>query len=108
MLYINTVKIKDYVISYLKACPRNAKKHNAAQVQQIARSIEVFGFNNPVLIDSNGEIIAGHGRFEAAQLLQLDKVPCIILEHLNDEQKRAFRIADNRLSEQGGGGTKTC
>lgn len=103
MLYINTVKIKDYVISYLKACPRNAKKHNAAQVQQIARSIEVFGFNNPVLIDSNGEIIAGHGRFEAAQLLQLDKVPCIILEHLNDEQKRAFRIADNRLSEQGGG-----
>ena len=103
------MKIKDFVINQLKACPRNAKKHDAVQVQQIARSIEVFGFNNPVLIDSDGEIIAGHGRFEAAQLLQLEKVPCVVLGHLNDEQKRAFRIADNRLSEQGGGGgTKSC
>ena len=97
------MKIKNFVINHLKACPRNAKKHDAAQVQQIARSIEVFGFNNPVLIDSSGEIIAGHGRFEAAQLLRLEQVPCIVLDHLNDEQKRAFRIADNRLSEQGGG-----
>ena len=102
------MKIKFFDIKHLKACPRNAKKHDAAQVQQIARSIEVFGFNNPVLVDGAGEIIAGHGRFEAAQFLQMDKVPCIVLEHLNDEQKRAFRIADNRLSEQGGGGTKTC
>nr|WP_306670981.1 ParB/Srx family N-terminal domain-containing protein [Endozoicomonas sp. SESOKO1] len=92
----------------MKACPRNAKKHDVVQVQQIARSIEIFGFNNPVLIDSDGEIIAGHGRFAAAQLLQLEKIPCIVLDHLNDQQKRAFRIADNRLSEQGGDGTKTC
>ncbi|MCF1432209.1 MAG: site-specific DNA-methyltransferase [Shewanella sp.] len=100
---LKPVKIKDFDISHLKACPRNAKKHDALQVQQIARSIEVFGFNNPVLIDSEGEIIAGHGRFEAAQLLRLDKVPCVVLDHLNDEQKRAFRIADNRLCENGGG-----
>jgi len=97
------VKIKDFDISHLKACPRNAKKHDVVQVQQIARSIEMFGFNNPVLVDSDGEIIAGHGRFAAAQLLQLEKIPCIVLDHLNDQQKRAFRIADNRLSEQGGG-----
>ena len=97
------MKTKDLDISNLKACPRNAKRHDQEQVQQIARSIEVFGFNNPVLIDSSGEIIAGHGRFEAAQLLQLKQVPCVVLDHLNDEQKRAFRIADNRLSEQGGG-----
>lgn len=102
------MKLKDFDICHLKACPRNAKRHDATQVQQIARSIEVFGFNNPVLVDSDGEIIAGHGRFEAAQLLQMEKVPCIVLDHLNDEQKRAFRIADNRLSEQGGVGTKTC
>lgn len=97
------MKIKDLDISKLKAYAHNAKRHDQEQVQQIARSIEAFGFNNPVLVDSDGEIIAGHGRFEAAQLLQLATVPCIVLDHLNDEHKRAFRIADNRLSEQGGG-----
>lgn len=82
---------------------RNAKKHDAAQVAAIAAAIKEFGFNNPVLIDKDNGIIAGHGRVLAAQKLGLKQVPCIRLEHLTENQKRAYIIADNRLSETGGG-----
>lgn len=82
---------------------RNAKLHNSEQVQKIAASIEEFGFCNPVLIDKDNGIIAGHGRILAAQLLNLETVPCIKLEHLTDTQRRAYILADNRLSELGGG-----
>jgi ParB-like chromosome segregation protein Spo0J len=70
---------------------RNSRTHDEKQVQQIASSIKEFGFNNPVLIDGDNGIIAGHGRVLAAQLLKLDVVPCIELKHLSDTQKRASK-----------------
>ena len=82
---------------------RNAKKHDAAQVSKLAGSIREFGFNNPVLIDKDNGIIAGHGRVLAAQQLGLADVPCIRLGHLTDNQRKAYILADNRLAEIGGG-----
>ena len=82
---------------------RNAKKHDASQVAKLAGSIREFGFNNPVLIDKDNGIIAGHGRVLAAQSLALETVPCIRLGHLTDTQRRAYILADNRLAEIGGG-----
>ncbi len=76
---------------------RNSRTHTDDQVRKIADSIEEFGWTNPVLIDEHGEIIAGHGRIMAAEVLVLDKVPCIILEGLDEQQKKAYRIADNKL-----------
>jgi ParB-like chromosome segregation protein Spo0J len=81
---------------------RNAKTHSVEQVAQIAGSIKAFGFNNPVLIDERGEIIAGHGRVLAAHELRMKTVPCIVLSHLSKAQKRAYRLADNRIAENGG------
>ena len=68
-------------------------------MRQIARSIEAFGFNVPVLIDANNKVIAGHGRVMACQLLGRTEVPTIALDHLSEAQARAFTIADNRLTE---------
>ena len=82
---------------------RNAKKHDAAQVAKIAGSIREFGFNNPVLIDSENGIIAGHGRIMAAQKLGMESVPCLRLSHLTESQRKAYILADNRLAEIGGG-----
>jgi ParB-like chromosome segregation protein Spo0J len=82
---------------------RNAKKHDETQVAKLAGSIREFGFNNPVLIDKDNGIIAGHGRVMAAQKLELKDVPCIRLGHLTDTQRRAYILADNRLAEIGGG-----
>ena len=86
----------------LKPNPANARTHSVKQVRQIAGSIRSFGFNNPVLIDSQGTIIAGHGRVEAAKELGMTSVPTVRLEHLSDAQKRAYIIADNRLAELAG------
>jgi hypothetical protein len=82
---------------------RNAKKHDDAQVMQIAGSIKEFGFNAPVLIDQSNGIIAGHGRVMAALKLGLESIPVIRLTHLDDIQRRAYILADNRLAENGGG-----
>jgi DNA modification methylase len=73
--------------------------HSEKQIQQIARSIEAFGFNVPVLVNAQSQVIAGHGRLEACQLLGITEVPTIRLEHLTEAQARAFLIADNRLTE---------
>lgn len=81
---------------------RNARTHNDAQVAQIAASIREFGWTNPVLIDGEKGIIAGHGRVLAARKLGLESVPCIELSHLNDTQKRAYILADNRLALNAG------
>lgn len=81
---------------------RNSRTHSEAQVAQIAGSIKEFGFNNPVLIDPDGGIIAGHGRVMAAQKLGLDKVPAVRLDHLTDTQRKAYVIADNRLALNAG------
>ena len=80
----------------------NPRTHSKKQIRQIAASIERFGFNNPVLIDSRGRIVAGHGRVEAAKLLGLNYVPTIRLEDLTDDEIRAYVIADNKLAENAG------
>ena len=81
---------------------RNPRTHSEEQIAQIAASIREFGFTNPILIDSNQGIIAGHGRLAAAKELRLEKVPCIDLSHLTDEQKRIYLIADNQITVNGG------
>ena len=81
---------------------KNARTHSESQVAQIANSIIEFGFTNPVLIDGNKGIIAGHGRLMAAKKLNLPQVPVVILDHLSDAQKRAYIIADNKLAENAG------
>jgi DNA modification methylase len=81
---------------------RNSRTHDERQVAQIAGSIREFGFTNPILIDAENGIIAGHGRVMAAQKLGLEEVPCIALAHLSETQKRAYIIADNKLALNSG------
>lgn len=95
-LTIQSIKLAD-----IRAYKNNPKLHNRAQVAKIRESIREFGFINPVLLDENLEIIAGHGRVAAAQEAGMTEVPAIILSHLTDAQKRAYRIADNKLTELG-------
>jgi ParB-like chromosome segregation protein Spo0J len=97
------MKIEQIPTDKLIPYARNAKRHDAAQVSKLAGSIREFGFNNPVLIDKDNGIVAGHGRVMAAQKLELKTVPCIRLGHLTDTQRRAYILADNRLAEIGGG-----
>jgi HPt (histidine-containing phosphotransfer) domain-containing protein len=80
----------------------NARTHSPKQIKQIARSIERFGFNNPVLVDDDDQIIAGHGRVEAAKLLNMKTVPTVRLSHLSEAEKKAYILADNRLAEKAG------
>jgi DNA modification methylase len=80
----------------------NARKHTKKQIRQIARSIETFGWTNPVLIDAEGNIIAGHGRVAAAKFLGMESVPTLVIDHLSAEQQRAYILADNRLAELAG------
>ncbi len=83
----------------LKPDPKNPHRHSKRQLQQLAKSIESFGFNVAILIDQHLNVIAGHGRLEAAKLLGLTEVPTIILDHLSPLQIHAFMIADNKLAE---------
>jgi ParB-like chromosome segregation protein Spo0J len=96
------MKIEQIKTSDLIPYARNSRSHSEAQVAQIAGSIREFGFTNPVLIDADNGIIAGHGRVMAAGKLGLDKVPCIRLAHLTETQKRAYIIADNKLALNAG------
>ena len=80
----------------------NSRTHSDEQVLQIASSIKEFGFTNPVLIDGQGGIIAGHGRIMAAQKLKIDEVPTITLSGLSEAQKKAYIIADNKLALNSG------
>ena len=81
---------------------RNARTHSDEQIAQIAGSIKEFGFNNPVLIDKDNGVIAGHGRLAAARKLGLKEVPCIRLEHLTETQRKAYILADNRIALNSG------
>lgn len=92
--YIETEKLIPYA--------RNSRTHSDDQVQQIMGSIKEFGFTNPVLVDGDGVIIAGHGRTMAAQRLGMKEVPCLRLSHLTEAQKRAYVIADNKLALNAG------
>lgn len=92
--YINVAKLKAYA--------KNARTHSPDQVAQIVDSINEFGFTNPVLIDENNELIAGHGRTEAAVTIGIKEIPAIRLTGLSDAQKRGLRIADNQLALNAG------
>jgi DNA modification methylase len=96
------MQIETLATSDLVPYARNSRTHSEAQVAQIAASIREFGFTNPVLIDSAGGLIAGHGRVMAARTLGMAEVPCIRLGHLTDTQKRAYIIADNKLALNAG------
>jgi len=95
-------QIEQVSIEALIPYARNSRTHSDAQVAQIAASIREFGFTNPILIDAEGGIIAGHGRTMAARKLGLDEVPCIRLSSLTDAQKKAYIIADNKLALNAG------
>ena len=86
-------------LDQLRPYDRNARLHTQQQIQQIAKSIAAFGFNNPILISSDQGIIAGHGRLEAARYMGLENVPVIVLDHLSEKERRAYILADNRLSD---------
>jgi ParB-like chromosome segregation protein Spo0J len=92
------MKIEQKSIDLLIPYAKNARIHNEAQIAQIAGSIKEFGFNNPVLIDKDNGIIAGHGRVMAARKLGLKEVPTIQLDHLSENQRKAFILADNRIA----------
>lgn len=89
-------------IALLKPHARNARTHSKKQVQQIARSIEQFGFTNPVLVDEQDRIIAGHGRVAAAKSLGMTHVPVLLIDGLTEADRRAYVVADNRLAELAG------
>jgi len=92
--YVSTQELIPYA--------RNSRTHSDEQVAQICASIKEFGFTNPVLIDAEGVIIAGHGRTIAAQRLKIKEVPCLRLSHLTEAQKKAYVIADNKLALNAG------
>ena len=86
-------------IKELKPYKKNAKKHNKEQVEQIANSIEEFGFTQPVIVDKNNCVVAGHGRILGARKAGLKQVPTVCLEDLTEEQIKAYRLVDNKLNE---------
>jgi DNA modification methylase len=98
----HSFKIEQVALVAIRANPRNARTHNQRQVGQIAASIEAFGFTNPILVDETDEIIAGHGRLEAAIRLGLAAVPVIRVLHLSGSEKRALMLADNKIALNAG------
>lgn len=92
------MNIKDMNINDLKEYENNPR-HNEAAVDKVVESIKEFGFKVPIIIDQNNVIIAGHTRLKAARLLDIETVPCIIADDLSPEQIKAFRLADNKVSE---------
>ena len=93
-MQIISKKVKD-LVPYAK----NAKKHEQRQIDGVARSIEQFGFVQPVVVDKNNEIVIGHCRVLAAKKLKMKEVPCVCVDDLTDEQVKALRLADNKLNE---------
>ncbi len=85
----------------------NARTHSKKQIREIARSIERFGFTNPILVDDHGQIIAGHGRVEAAKLLNLPTVPVLRVSHLSEAEQRAYVIADIGLPRKQAGAVRS-
>ena len=93
------MKVDNVVVNLIKPYEKNAKKHDKKQIKQVADSIKRFGFDSPIILDKNNEVIAGHGRLEAAKLLGLTEVPTISKENLTDQEVKAYRLADNKIAE---------
>ena len=96
------LKIEYRPLESLIPFARNPRTHSEEQIAQIAASIKEFGFTNPILLDGENGVIAGHGRLAAAKELGLEKVPCIELGHLTPAQKRSYLIADNKIAQNSG------
>ena len=94
--------IENLLIGQLRPWPRNARTHSRKQIRQITESIRRFGFTNPVLVDGENRILAGHGRVEAARELGMATVPCLRIEHMSAAEKRAYVLADNKLAINAG------
>ena len=95
---MNTLLVEMRLVSALIPYQKNARTHSDAQVDQIAASIRQFGWTNPILIDADNVIVAGHARLLAAKKLRMTEVPVIVLGHLTEAQRRALLIADNQLA----------
>uniref|UniRef100_A0AAU8AZ85 ParB protein n=1 Tax=Dulem virus 36 TaxID=3145754 RepID=A0AAU8AZ85_9CAUD len=95
------VKIEYKKLSDLKPYKKNAKKHPKEQIERIAESIKQFGFTQPVIIDKNNCVVAGHGRMLGAKKAGLQEVPTVCLDDLTEEQIKAYRLIDNKLNESG-------
>ena len=93
------MNIQEVEVEKIRPYERNAKTHTGRQVEQIANSIRQFGFRQPIVLDKNGVIIIGHGRYQAAMQLKMKTVPCVRAEDLTEEQVAALRLADNKLNE---------
>jgi len=100
--YLRDLKIEIFPIASLKPYANNPRTRTPGQIRQIANSIRTYGFTNPILIDDNGVVIAGHGRVEAAKLLGIESLPTIRLKDMSEAQKRAYALADNKLAELAG------
>jgi ParB-like nuclease domain len=94
--------IQHWPLERLVPYENNARTHSSDQIEQLANSIREFGFTNPILVDSESGILAGHARLCAARSLDFEKVPVIVLDHLTDIQKRAYILADNQLALNAG------
>jgi hypothetical protein len=99
---MHNLKIEQTPIHALKPQDRNARTHSKRQIQQIADSMKRFGFTHPILTDDNLQILAGHGRLEAAKLLGMTAIPSIRLSHMSETEKRAYVIADNAIALKAG------
>ena len=95
-----TTRMELRPVSELIPYARNAREHSEVQIRQLRSSLREFGFVAPLLIDAQGNILAGHGRLAAAAAEGLERVPCVLVEHLTATQRRAYILADNRLAEQ--------
>ncbi|HEY0915023.1 MAG TPA: DNA methyltransferase [Solimonas sp.] len=96
---VPTIQVTWRDVASLRPDPDNPRIHSKKQIKQIARSIQTFGFNAPLLIDRTGKLLAGHGRLEACKQLGMTLVPTISLDHLSDSQARAYMLADNKLAQ---------
>jgi ParB-like chromosome segregation protein Spo0J len=99
---MSTRTVETVSLEELRPWPRNARTHSRKQIQQIAESIRRFGFTNPVLIDGENRILAGHGRVEAAREIGMPTAPCLRVDHRSAAEKRAYVLADNKLALNAG------
>ena len=99
---MSTPSVTILSVDKLRPNPRNARTHSKKQLRQIADSIRRFGWTYPVLVDEAGNILAGHGRFKAAETLGLKEVPVITVSNLSEAEKRALALADNKIAENAG------
>ncbi len=96
---VDPLKVELRPIGTLRPAARNARRHSEKQIEQVAASIQHFGFTNPIIIEADGTIVAGHARFEASKVLDIVDLPTIQITHLTSDELRAYRLADNKIAE---------